>query len=70
MILTGQATGNIYKLFSTNGACAIGHDRYSKLSKLEEDWWNASKEMSELDLERYLYFILQAASLDCSPITE
>ena len=44
---------------------AFGHDRYSKLSKLEEeDWWNASKEISELDLERYLYFIPQAASLD------
>ena len=25
------------------------HDRYSELSKLEEeDWWNASKKMSEL----------------------
>ena len=39
------------ELCTTNlGAEWDGHDRYSKLSKLEEEnWWNASKEMSELD---------------------
>ena len=50
---------------------AFGHDRYSKLSKLEEeDRWNPSKEMSELDLERHLYLLYPRLLLLIVPIID